>query len=275
VWENVIAGLIALAIVAVCGWALSNVDASIALWAVFVVAALAASVGAIFGWAVHDRSDLPAYQADLLGEAMLALRDYAAGRLDVSFDDLIERGILAPARFGMSFVAGEKIRLSILELDDSGEAFRMLYESGHGLGRKENFSLPRTSLAGHAFDAKELKWTDNVNDDARWQPHPLADQKRRYKSLAVARRRDFTCLGHPHCRRSLLYRQRCRICGRGKLMAHGSIPMGPSELYLQLLKGEITPEAYAKQAKKRIQSEANERPRGKRTATQGQRASAR
>jgi GAF domain-containing protein len=184
VWENVIAGLIALAIVAVGGWALSHVNASIELWAVFVVAAVAGCIGAIFGWAIHDRSDLPAYQADLLGEAMLALRDYAAGRLDVSFDDLIERGILAPARFGMSFVAGEEIRLSILELDESGEAFRMLYESGHGLGRKETFSLPRTSLAGHAFDAKELKWTDNVNEDARWQPHPLADEKRRYNSLA-------------------------------------------------------------------------------------------
>lgn len=115
---------------------------------------------------------------------MLALRDYAAGRLEVSFNDLIERGILAPARFGLSVVAGEEIRLSILALDDSGEAFDMLYESGHSLGRKENFSLPRTSLAGHAFDAKELKWTDNVNDDERWRRHPLADEKRRYKSLA-------------------------------------------------------------------------------------------
>lgn len=58
-------------------------------------------------------------------------------------------------------------------------------------------------------------------------------------------------------------------------MAYGSIPMGPSELYLQLLKGEITPEDYAKQAKKRIQSEANERPKGERTATQRQRAARR
>lgn len=43
-------------------------------------------------------------------------------------------------------------------------------------------------------------------------------------------------------------------------MAYGSIPTGPSELYLQLLKGEITPEDYAKQAKKRIQDEARKRP---------------
>jgi hypothetical protein len=43
-------------------------------------------------------------------------------------------------------------------------------------------------------------------------------------------------------------------------MAYGSIQTGPSELYLQLLKGEITPEDYAKRVKKRIQDEARERP---------------
>ena len=55
-------------------------------------------------------------------------------------------------------------------------------------------------------------------------------------------------------------------------MEYGSIPTGPSELYLQLLKGEISPRDYAKQAKKRLQSEARERPKGKGTATQRQRA---
>ena len=55
-------------------------------------------------------------------------------------------------------------------------------------------------------------------------------------------------------------------------MGYGSIPTGPSEIYLQLLKGEISPEDYARQAKKRIQSEARERPRGRRAATQRQRA---
>lgn len=43
-------------------------------------------------------------------------------------------------------------------------------------------------------------------------------------------------------------------------MRFGSIPAGPSELYLDLLKGKITPEAYAKRAKKRVQREAREKP---------------
>ncbi len=32
----------------------------------------------------------------------------------------------------------------------------------------------------------------------------------------------------------------------------GSIPTGPSEQYLRLLKGEITPEEYAKSVEKRV-----------------------
>lgn len=43
-------------------------------------------------------------------------------------------------------------------------------------------------------------------------------------------------------------------------MAHGSIPAGPSGLYLDLLKGKITPEDYAKRAKKRVQEESRKRP---------------
>jgi hypothetical protein len=43
-------------------------------------------------------------------------------------------------------------------------------------------------------------------------------------------------------------------------MAHGSIPTGPSELYLSLLKGKITPEDYAKRAKKRVHEEARKPP---------------
>jgi GAF domain len=183
--ENVIAGLIALAILAGLGWLISRLDASVPLWVVFAVTTIALAAGTSFGLLQRDRADLPRYQADLLGEVILALRDYAAGQLTVRFEDLIERGILAPARFGLSVVPGEEIRLSIIELDETGEAFKMTYESGHSLGRKENFSLSRVSLAGHAFDSKELQWTDDVDSDDRWRRHPKADEKRRYKSLAA------------------------------------------------------------------------------------------
>jgi hypothetical protein len=45
-------------------------------------------------------------------------------------------------------------------------------------------------------------------------------------------------------------------------MAHGSIPTGPSRLYLNLLRGKISAEDYAKQAKKRVHEETRKPPSG-------------
>lgn len=184
VWENVIAGLVVLGIVALAAWIASAFDAPIALWIVVLVAVTATFLGIGIGRVMRFGEDLLGYQADLIGEATLGLREIVAGHLDVSFDDFIERGVLAPARFGLSVVRGEEIRLSVLTFDDSTQTFQMLYESGHSLGRKDNFSLPKTSLAGHALESGDLQWTNNVSDDKRWKPHPLASDNRRYRSLA-------------------------------------------------------------------------------------------
>ena len=51
-------------------------------------------------------------------------------------------------------------------------------------------------------------------------------------------------------------------------MAHGSIPTGPSKLYLSLLRGKITPEDYAKRAKKRVHEETRKPPSGTAVHTQ-------
>jgi GAF domain-containing protein len=180
VLENVLATLA----VAGLAWFASRTDASIQLWAALLVAAAVSMIAYRVGRSRRSGENLAGYQADLLGEAILALGNFEGGRLNVPLEDFIERGILGLARYGLSAVAGEQIRLSVLELDESGESFRMLYESGHSLGRKENFSLSRSSLAGHAFETKELQWTDNVEDDQRWLPHPKASDRRSYRSLA-------------------------------------------------------------------------------------------
>jgi GAF domain-containing protein len=68
--------------------------------------------------------------------------------------------------------------------DAGGEQFKMLFESGHSLGRKADFSLPMASLAGHALETGELQWTNDVEKDQRWHPHPKASAERGYCSLA-------------------------------------------------------------------------------------------
>lgn len=55
-------------------------------------------------------------------------------------------------------------------------------------------------------------------------------------------------------------------------MAYGSIPTGPSELYVKLLKGEISAEDYAKEAKRRIQEQSRQRPTEVQPSQQAQQA---
>lgn len=182
--ENVVAGLIGVGILAGAAWGVSHVDAPIPLWAALVAAVCVAALGFASGQVFRYGDDLPGYQSNLLNEAMLALRDLVAGKLNVPFEDFMERGVLAPARFGLSVERNEEIRLSVLIPESEGENFKMLFESGHTLGRKADFSLPKASLAGHALETGELQWTNEVEKDKRWHPHPKASAERGYHSLA-------------------------------------------------------------------------------------------
>jgi GAF domain-containing protein len=182
IFENTTGGLLGLGVIALAAWGISRVDAPVALWLVFLVALLCLLVGFVIGRVSEYGNDLLGYQTDLVGEAILALREVLAGSLSVPFEEFIERGLLAPALFGLSAERGEKIRLSVLTPRVDGQTFQMLYESGHSVGRKNNFSLTKVSLAGHAFETGELEWTNDVEKDDRWQPHPKAS--RTYGSLA-------------------------------------------------------------------------------------------
>lgn len=181
--ENALGGLVGLALLAAAAWGVSHVDAPLPLWIVLLIAVAAALLGGWLGWAARYGDNLLGYQADLLSEALLGLREIAAGKLSVSFGEFLERGVLAPARFGLSAERGEEIRVSIIELTDD-DTFQMLYEAGHSLGRKEDFSLPKASMAGHALETRELQWTNDVETDDRWRVHPKASESRSYGSLA-------------------------------------------------------------------------------------------
>lgn len=182
--ENFIGGLLGLGAIALVAWGISHLHAPITLWVVFLIAVVAALLGFGLGRISRYGDELFAYQSDLIGEAMQGLREVVAGNLNVSFEDFVERGVLAPARFGLSAERGEEIRISVLEPTSGGDSFKMTFESGHSLGRKDNFSLPRVSLAGHALETGELQWSNDVASDDRWHPHPRASDSRGYRSLA-------------------------------------------------------------------------------------------
>lgn len=185
--KGVLEGLIVAAIVAVIGWLISRLDASVPLWILFAVVVIAALAAAFIGVRLPRPQDLAGYHADHLGEIILTLREILARKLvGVSFEDFVERGVLGPARFGLSRVRGEEIRASVLELDEADQEFRMTYESGHSVGRKQNFRLGLASMAGHAQQTGDLQWTNNVERDERWTPHDKARPERAYGSLAVA-----------------------------------------------------------------------------------------
>lgn len=132
VWENVIAGLVMLAIVAAATWLASSFDAPIVFWAVVLISTVALVIGIGLGRIGRSGEDLHAYKADLI-----------------------------------CTVGGGKIRLSVLEFENSSQTFQMIYQSGYSQGRKNNFSPPKASLAGYALESRELQWTNNVDDDKR------------------------------------------------------------------------------------------------------------
>jgi GAF domain-containing protein len=182
--ENAVGNLVCLALLAAAAWGISKVDAPVALWIVFLVFLLGTVAGLKIGRMPRFGGNLFAYQSDLIGEAMQGLREVIAGKLNVSFEDFIERGVLAPARFALSTKRGEEIRISVLQPNSDGQTFRMTFESGHSLGRKDNFSLSMTSLAGHALRTGELQWSNDIETDNRWHRHPRASEARSYRSLA-------------------------------------------------------------------------------------------
>lgn len=184
IFENTLGGLAATGLILLATWGISRVDAPLALWTVFLIAALTFAAGFFAGRESRYGDDLLGYQSDLLADAMLALREVVAGKLNFSFEEFLERGVLAPARFGLSVERGEEIRIAVLQPREDGRGFRMTFEAGHSLGRKNDFCLPSSSMAGHALETGELQWTNDVEADDRWRIHPKADKARRYGSLA-------------------------------------------------------------------------------------------
>lgn len=184
--ENTLANLVAVGVLALGAWFLSRLDFSIPLWVTLVILAVGLGIGYRWGRPISGEADLLGFHAEHLGDAILTLREILDGQLrHVTFEEFVERGILAPARFGLTFSPQEDIRLSVLEPNTSGNEFVMTYEAGHSVGRKGNFSLPMASMAGYAYQTGKLQWSNHVAGDDRWERHPEADPRRAYNALVA------------------------------------------------------------------------------------------
>lgn len=139
--------------------------------------------------------ELGAYEtyAEHLRDALGDLRRVVARELpSFSTRDFIETGILEPAhtllqRDHRGETRGD-VRFSILR--PKGDDFVMadgddLYPArGHHAESRQRFRLPiRGSFAGIALDLARVQWSNDLETDTRFVPHPLASHERRYQSI--------------------------------------------------------------------------------------------
>jgi hypothetical protein len=180
-------------------------DVPVPLW----VALLAVLVGAaaVLGLTARsrrsERRGLRAFHAEHLREILETSRKILAESVQgVSRNQFIERGILAPARHWLTESSGdagvaararrwarrvpaEEVRLSIITPDAQGHRFdRMACQVGHSVEASQNFSLEiEGTMAGKAYKAGEIQWSNDVENDDRWTEHTKARANRRYSSL--------------------------------------------------------------------------------------------
>jgi hypothetical protein len=114
------------------------------------------------------------YQKRLLWDALESIQQALASDADWELDDLVERGVLGPARGLLVRDREEDVRLAVMvPADDPPTRFRMRWAAGH---RPESVRLYEReidkTLAGIAFRRDEFVECPNVREDARFEPNP-------------------------------------------------------------------------------------------------------
>ena len=134
---------------------------------------------------LDEQEALGRYYAQHLYEALQTLRKAITGEIPgVTYGDFIHRGILEPARDWLTQGEGEEIRLSILVPDKMDHEFRMKYSAGHSLESHSNYKLAIAgSFAGNAYGTGDMNWSNDLDQDSRYKPHPKALPGREYQSI--------------------------------------------------------------------------------------------
>jgi GAF domain-containing protein len=126
---------------------------------------------------------MTAAYAGHLGEILYSLQRVLAGAIPgVDARDLIEEGVLQPARDLLGSRQTADVRLSVL-VPDNGN-FVMPYAAGHNLESKRRFRIPtEDSFSKWAFQMGLIYWSGNLAEDDRFVRHPRAAQERGYNSI--------------------------------------------------------------------------------------------
>jgi GAF domain-containing protein len=184
--------LVALGALAFMVWKLSGSDVSLPAWALacFVAVPLVAALLLLRARprkeTVEDlegqMSLINAY-AEHLNDVLLTFQKIFTGALAESTpNELVDVGILQPARDFLMQREGEDVRLSVLVPE--GSDFKMWFAAGHSLESKHKYSLPISdSFSRLAYETGDIYWSDDVDKDPRFKPHPLARKGREWKSI--------------------------------------------------------------------------------------------
>jgi hypothetical protein len=131
--------------------------------------------------------------AEHLRDALADLRRVVAHELpSFSTRDFIETGIFEPAhtlllRDHLDQERGD-VRFSILRTKDDEfvmtDGENLLPARGHHAESRQMFRLPiRGSFAGLALDLARVQWSNDLETDTRFNPHPKASPDRQYRSI--------------------------------------------------------------------------------------------
>lgn len=178
-------------------WKFANGDVTMPIW-VFVLAvggpltlALAASMrtrqtpseAASYIAELERQNALYGYYASFLWEVMQTLQKAIHGDIPgVTLDDLVEHGILNPARELLRQAPGEDVRLSVLVPE--GQEFTMRWAAGHRFASKQSFRLRINDSFSRFAYTGDIAYSEDVDADDRFEPHPRAE--RPYRSIVSA-----------------------------------------------------------------------------------------
>jgi GAF domain-containing protein len=123
-----------------------------------------------------DDSDLaPAeYEKRLVYDALESIQQAFATDEDWELDQLVERGVLGPARGFLLREREEDVRLAVLQpQDDAPDRFWMRWAAGHRPESVRNYDREiDATLAGLAYRRDEFIDLGNVREDPRFEPNP-------------------------------------------------------------------------------------------------------